>query len=339
MEEELNYATVVFKNGGSPQKVKAAGGTVAAGGAAAGGAAAAHSRHFVLLLVCLGILCVLLIACIGVIIYIFGVMKAQEAVAENVIHLEKENVIHLEKENHRLMMEKEILANEKEILANKTDLLTRDRDDLNRTLRVIMTFQNFQVNTFCPDKKCQPCRESWIPFQDHCYLFYEQPPRWKTWTQARTICQKYVSDLLVVDSLQEQEFINKHTKYYYTSDHAYWMGLLKNEDNMWIWIDGRNETLGFWIQERVKNSGAYAMTFPGHNATASWGPSWHGFQLKFICEHEALIRTPVKTGTKLLHILLLLVTAAFGIICVVLVSVAIVLRNESVRLSLLSTAL
>ncbi|XP_060938034.1 C-type lectin domain family 12 member B-like [Limanda limanda] len=297
MEEELNYASVVFKNGGSPQKendedstiystvksnVPAATVTIKA----AGGAAAAHSRDFVLLLVCLGILCVLLISCIGVIIYIFGVMKAQEAVAENVIHLEKENVIHLKKEIHQLMMEKEILG-------NKTEVLTRDRDDLNRTLGVIMTFQNFPVNKFCPDKKCKPCLESWIPFQDHCYLFWDQPAPWKTWTQARTFCRNNVADLVVVDSLQEQEFINKHTKCYFTNDHAYWMGLRKNEDNKWIWIDGRNETLGFWIQERVNNSGGYAMTFPGHNATASWGPSGDGFQLKFICEHEALIRTPV----------------------------------------------
>ncbi|XP_060936941.1 CD302 antigen-like [Limanda limanda] len=248
-------------------------------------------------------------------------MKAQEAVAENVIHLEKENVIHLKKEIHQLMMEKEILANE-------TEVLTRDRDDLNRTIGVIMTFQNFPIDTFCPDKKCKPCLESWIPFQDHCYLFYEQPPRWKTWTQARAFCQNTNADLVVVDSLQEQEFINKHTKFYWDSDHAYWIGL-QIEDNKWIWIDGRNETLGFWIQERVKNSGGYVMTFSGYNATASWGPAWHGYQNKFICEHEALIRTPVKRGKKLLHILLLLVTAAFGIICFVLVSVAIVLRTTS----------
>ncbi|XP_060936945.1 C-type lectin domain family 12 member B-like [Limanda limanda] len=241
-------------------------------------------------------------------------MKAQEAVAENVIQLEKEN--------YQLMMEKEILANE-------TDVLTRDRDDLNRTLGVIMTFKNVPVNKFCPDKTCQPCRESWIPFQDHCYLFYDQPPRWKTWTKARTICRNNVADLLVVDSLQEQEFINKHTKYYFDKNHAYWMGLRQNGDKKWIWLDGRNETLGYWIQERVKNTGSCAMTFPGHNATASRGPSGCIMENKLICEHEALIRTPVKTGTKLLHTLLLLVTAAFGIICIVLVSVAIVLRTTS----------
>ncbi|XP_034466011.1 C-type lectin domain family 4 member G-like [Hippoglossus hippoglossus] len=317
MEEELHYATVVFKNGGSPQKendedstiystikskvpaatvtIKAAGGAAggaaaggaaaggaaaggtAAGGTAAGGTAAAHSRHFVLLLVCLGILCVLLMACIGVIIYICGVMKAQEAVAENVIHLEKEN--------HQLMMEKQILENE-------TEVLTRDRDDLNRTLGVIMTFQNFPVNKFCPDKKCQPCRESWIPFQDHCYQFYEQSAPWKTWDQARTFCQNTDADLVVVDSLQEQEFINNHTKYYYDKHHGYWMGLRQNDDENWIWIDGRNETEGFWNQTKVDNDGRYAMTFPGHNATASWGPAECIMQNKFICEHEALIRTP-----------------------------------------------
>ncbi|XP_053288391.1 C-type lectin domain family 17, member A [Pleuronectes platessa] len=320
MEEDLNYATVVFKNGGSPQKendedstiystvkskvpaatgtIKAAGGTAAGGGAEAGGAAAgaaaggaaagggaeaggaaaAHSRHFVLLLVCLGILCVLLMACIGVIIYICGVMKAQEAVAENIIHLEKEN--------HQLVMEKEILANE-------TEVLTRDRDDLNRTLGVIMTFQDFPVNKFCPDKKCQPCRESWIPFQDHCYLFYERSDPWYEWEEARTFCQNRVADLVVVDSLQEQEFINNHTEYYYDYFHGYWMGLRQNEDNKWIWIDGRNETEGYWNQTKVHYDGKYAMTFPTHNVTASWGPARGTMKNKFICEHEALIRTPV----------------------------------------------
>ncbi|XP_034466010.1 C-type lectin domain family 4 member G-like isoform X2 [Hippoglossus hippoglossus] len=233
-------------------------------------------------------------ACIGVIIYICGVMKAQEAVAENVIHLEKEN--------HQLMMEKQILENEteenhqlmmaKQILENETEVLTRDRDDLNRTLGVIMTFQNFPVNKFCPDKKCQPCRESWIPFQDHCYQFYEQSAPWKTWDQARTFCQNTDADLVVVDSLQEQEFINNHTKYYYDKHHGYWMGLRQNDDENWIWIDGRNETEGFWNQTKVDNDGRYAMTFPGHNATASWGPARCIMQNKFICEHEALIRTP-----------------------------------------------
>ncbi|XP_060938053.1 C-type lectin domain family 1 member B-like [Limanda limanda] len=255
MEEENYYDTLVFKNGGSPQKENDEDSTiystvkskVPAATVTTGGAAAAHSRHFVLLLVCLGILCVLLIVCIRVIIYIFGVMKAHE----------------------------------------------EDRDDLNRTLRVIMMFQNFPVNAFCPQKKCKPCRESWIPFQDHCYLFYEQGSPWKTWTQARAFCQNTNADLVVVDSLQEQEFINKHTKFYHDIHHAYWMGLRQNEEKKWIWLDGRNETLGFWIQERVKNSGGYAMTYPGHNATASWGPAWDGFSNKFICEHEALIRTPV----------------------------------------------
>ena len=67
-----------------------------------------------------------------------AVSGAQKAVAEDIIHLEMEI--------HQLMMKKQILENE-------TEVLTRDRDDLNRTLGVIMTFQNFPVSKFCPDKR------------------------------------------------------------------------------------------------------------------------------------------------------------------------------------------
>lgn len=41
-----------------------------------------------------------------------------------------------------------------------------------------------------------------------------------------------------------QEFISNHTKYYYDRFHGYWLGLDKTNNKDWVWIDGRNDTLG-----------------------------------------------------------------------------------------------
>ncbi|XP_069393347.1 C-type lectin domain family 4 member G-like isoform X2 [Paralichthys olivaceus] len=329
MTEELHYATVVFKNSGPVPReneessiytsikrkvpattvVTAGGGAGGAAGGEAGGAAGgaagkgaagkgaarkgaagkgaagkgaagkgaagkgACSQTF-LLLACLGISLVLLMICIGAIIYICGAMEEQRAAAGEAL-----------RENQQLVMEKETLE-------NKTEELTSVTEDLNRTLGVIMSFPEFPVNKFCPNKKCEPCQESWIPFQDHCYLFYDEPPRWKTWDEAQTYCQDMASDLAVVDSLREQEFITNHTKFYYDKIHGYWLGLRQNADDHWVWINGRNETEGFWMRTG-ESHGLCALTIPGHEATASWAPAKCAMWNKFICEHESLIRTSV----------------------------------------------
>uniref|UniRef100_A0A3Q1BF29 C-type lectin domain-containing protein n=1 Tax=Amphiprion ocellaris TaxID=80972 RepID=A0A3Q1BF29_AMPOC len=128
------------------------------------------------------------------------------------------------------------------ILENKTAKLRRDRGDLNYTLGVILNFSSFPVTEYCPDKKCQPCRPNWIRFQEKCYLFYEEEHPWKTWEESRRYCQNETADLVVIDGLQEQEFIKNHTKFYFDRCHGYWFGLYE-KDKTWVWIDGHNDNL------------------------------------------------------------------------------------------------
>ncbi|KAG7216535.1 hypothetical protein INR49_002022, partial [Caranx melampygus] len=199
----------------------------------ADGEQAAHSRRFGLLAGCLGLLCVLLVACISAIIYISIKMNKEETNY-------KANLNSLTSDNHQLVMEKSLLEQESEELS-------RDRDDLNWTLSVILKFNNFPVNEFCPDKKCQPCQKGWIQFQDKCYLFYNRSP-WMTWQRSQNQCKSVAADLVVIDSQQEQEFIKKHIKSYYDRFHGYWIGLKQNDNQDWIWVDGHNDTLGLHLQ-------------------------------------------------------------------------------------------
>lgn len=52
-----------------------------------------------------------------------------------------------------LTAEYQRLAVEKEISDNKTEELRRERDNLNWTLEVILKFDNFPVNDYCPNKR------------------------------------------------------------------------------------------------------------------------------------------------------------------------------------------
>ncbi|XP_035485743.1 C-type lectin domain family 4 member A isoform X3 [Scophthalmus maximus] len=286
MEEELNYATVVFKNGGRPSEEKNEDSTiystvksrVPVTTVPADGEAPANFQHFRLLVVCLGILCVLLVASISAIVYICVVMNEQRAFAANLSHLKKEN---------------EQLVMERSILENRTEELTRVRDDLNWTLEVIMKFDSFPVTDFCPDKKCQPCQKGWILFQENCYLFYESVYYWRTWQDSQKFCQSKAANLVVIDSSQEQEFITNHSKFYYDMFHGYWFGLHQNAEEDWIWVDGRNDTVWYWMKEEFADSGQCAMIIPFVNPTANWDTVNCLMRNKFICESGVLIRTPV----------------------------------------------
>ncbi|XP_072249494.1 C-type lectin domain family 12 member B-like [Leuresthes tenuis] len=191
MEDEVNYSTVVFKKNQPPKENKEEEtvysevkrkepATVVSKDKAA---TRSHSR---LLLVCLGMLCVLLILGIAIIIYISVMMNEQQA------HLRKVTA-----DSERLIVEKRILE-------NRTEELSKDRDYHNRMLEVILKFDNFPVKDFCPDKKCQPCRKGWVQHQNKCYLFYNEDMPWKTWKDSRKSCKDIQSDLVVIDTFQEQ---------------------------------------------------------------------------------------------------------------------------------------
>ncbi|XP_074540308.1 CD209 antigen-like protein A [Halichoeres trimaculatus] len=263
---------------------------------ASNGEAAARS-HFPVLWVCLGILSVLLVLCISVIIYISVLMDKQKAnlkdLEEEIQQLTEKSVI--QEETERLITEKSVLKREMEqliternTLKKETERLSRAAENANHTMGVILKFKSFPVNKYCLEKKCQPCQKGWILFQKKCYLFYDENSPWKTWEQSQKLCQDTAADLVVVNSPQEQEFISQHIKYYFDKHHGYWLGLHKS-DEKWRWVDGRNDTLGYWMT--IGSSGPCGLILPQRNLTANWDPAQCHFENKFICESEALIKS------------------------------------------------
>uniref|UniRef100_A0A3Q2R0Y1 Dromaiocalcin-1-like n=1 Tax=Fundulus heteroclitus TaxID=8078 RepID=A0A3Q2R0Y1_FUNHE len=172
-----------------------------------------------------------------------------------------------------------------QICGNQTEVLPRD--DLAWMLEVILKFDNFPVSEYFVGKKCHPCQKGWIEFHTKCYLFLEGLI-YKTWEQSQQYCKNKAADLVTVDNLQEQEFLSNHSTYYYDDHHGYWLGLRK-VNNIWQWPDGRNDTLGYWMDQPFGGSGPYVLLMPGRPPTKSWDTSDAAFHNRLICEQEALI--------------------------------------------------
>ncbi|KAM8972469.1 hepatic lectin-like [Pelodytes ibericus] len=82
------------------------------------------------------------------------------------------------------------------------------------------------------------CGPEWTKFNGSCYFFSEKK---FNWMKARSLCLGMESDLVVIDSQMEQNFLGSKTK-----DNRYWIGLNDEEDEgVWSWVDGTNYTTSF----------------------------------------------------------------------------------------------
>ncbi|PIO25398.1 hypothetical protein AB205_0110130 [Aquarana catesbeiana] len=108
-----------------------------------------------------------------------------------------------------------------------------------------------EINDFnSKDKKCQ---DDWIQFENSCYYISKTK---FDWTEARTMCQKKESDLLVINSAKEQLFIAGKTNP--TSFKRFWLGLHDtDEEGLWKWVDETNYETSYksWTKGEPNNHG------------------------------------------------------------------------------------
>ncbi|XP_003965756.2 CD209 antigen-like protein 2 isoform X1 [Takifugu rubripes] len=178
-------------------------------------------------------------------------------------------------------------------LGRKTEEIARDRDQLNWTLGVILQYDVFLVNVHCPQRVCKPCEYGWIRFKSNCYLFEESTYyyNWRSWEGSRKKCNEMTADLVMIESLEEQEFINNYTKGYNDDAHGYWIGLSNNNINgTWMWINGSNFTVEYWQTQQPGYKVSCALTLPKAKPLANWGKAACDMRNRWICKKKALIK-------------------------------------------------
>ncbi|KAM4736474.1 CD209 antigen-like protein A [Anableps anableps] len=163
---------------------------------------------------------------------------------------------------------------------------------LNWTLDVILKYDDFPVTKHCPQKECKPCLDDWELFQSNCYLFtkYDYSYQLKTWEQSQDSCIKENAKLVVINSQEEQEFINTKMEKYNDNKHGYWIGLKKDTKETWVWVDGRNITVAFWSTEEPGNKLTCGLSNPHLNHLSNWAKVSCSMKNRWICETRALIR-------------------------------------------------
>ncbi|XP_036393707.1 CD209 antigen-like protein E [Megalops cyprinoides] len=170
--------------------------------------------------------------------------------------------------------------------------LTKVKDDLQRDYNLMLQKYPFldQYCTFVSQKSmCRPCPQRWKQFASKCYYFSTET---HNWMDSRSSCLKQGADLVIIESEEEQEFINKHT-----GEGLYWIGLNDSEtEGTWLWVDGSPLQKGFWQSGEPNNSYRPDRSDPADCVVnvrheKVWADtSCHLFWM-WICETEALLLT------------------------------------------------
>ncbi|XP_023286613.1 CD209 antigen-like protein E [Seriola lalandi dorsalis] len=120
-------------------------------------------------------------------------------------------------------------------------------------------------------KQKKTCPAGWRMFSGTCYLLSIQSASWE---KAREDCRARGADLVIIDSLKEQEFLTKDI-----IKQESWIGLTdRNHEKTWKWIDGTPLTLKFWQKGQPdKGNGSpkwgeedCAVIQPGMKADENW---------------------------------------------------------------------
>ncbi|XP_053183646.1 C-type lectin domain family 10 member A-like [Scomber japonicus] len=153
-----------------------------------------------------------------------------------------------------------------------------------RKIENCVTQQTFDA--YCPikdgNRQCKPCLEGWLQHQSNCYAIYNPDTAGqKTWEKARDDCRAKNSDLAVIVNEDEKRFISdKSWKTPGLTD--YWIGL-RYKDRKWKWIDGSDLDKKSWITGPYYNS---YCAISVHNQ--GWRSVWYGNKNGWICKKAAL---------------------------------------------------
>ncbi|XP_053335778.1 asialoglycoprotein receptor 1-like [Clarias gariepinus] len=197
--------------------------------------------------VCLGFLCVLLLAVITVLCIKHNNEMLQMQSSNDNMTTERDrllisnNIMTVERD--RLQSRYNIINNEKEQLWNQNTKLISERNQLQISYNALRSerdaLQNKLTNQVC-------CPVGWMWFSTSCYLVSSSI---NTWEQSRQNCRNAGADLVIINSREEQEYVSRLGK-------NVWIGLTDHlVEGQWKWVDNTPVITGYWGIGEPNNAG------------------------------------------------------------------------------------
>ncbi|XP_015997561.2 C-type lectin domain family 10 member A isoform X1 [Rousettus aegyptiacus] len=129
-------------------------------------------------------------------------------------------------------LEGKLEKEQQELKAGYSEMLLRVQQlakDLNSLNCQMATLKNNETQNTC-------CAVNWLEHEGSCYWFSRTG---KPWSEAEKYCQLENGHLVVINSREEQNFLEKHIRYSNT-----WIGLTDPE-GVWKWVDGTDYETNF----------------------------------------------------------------------------------------------
>ncbi|XP_031670490.1 C-type lectin domain family 4 member M-like [Oncorhynchus kisutch] len=256
---------------------------------------------------CLGLLCVLLLAgIIGLSVY-YGDIGHQLQSSYNILTKEIDQLQtsynNLTKERDQLQSSYNILTKERDQLQTSCNNLTKERDQLQSSYNNLtkerdklqssynnLTKDRDQLQTerdFLSRRSSnlkQTCPEGWQKFESSWYFLSTET---KTWKESREDCLERGADLVMINSDKEQEFLFKLKK-------TVWIGLTDSvTEATWRWVDGTPLTTPrYWSPHQPDNGDGkpeygeedYVQIRNNQSPLEAWYDISCGIKLGWICE-------------------------------------------------------
>ncbi|XP_047457223.1 CD209 antigen-like protein A [Mugil cephalus] len=178
------------------------------------------------------------------------------------------------------------MTEERNLLNANLSKMTEERDLLNANLKKIIEERDL-LNANLTKLQClfepnKVCREGWQMFSCSCYFLSGKSG---SWDKGSKDCRNKAADLVVIDSPEEQRFLEDFTK------GQTWIGLNdRDNEGIWKWVDGTPLTLNYWDTNQPDNGGGvpkYGEEDCAHiriHDLTSWNDISCASSLPWVCE-------------------------------------------------------
>ncbi|XP_055765945.1 C-type lectin domain family 4 member M-like isoform X1 [Salvelinus fontinalis] len=230
--------------------------------------------------VCLGLLCVLLLAgIIGLSVY-YVVIGHHNSTERGQLQTSYNA---LTEERGQLQTSYNALTEERDQLQSSYNSLTKERDQLQSSCNTLtkervqlQTERDFLNGRFTNLK--QTCPEGWQKFESSWYFLSIET---KTWKESREDCLERGADLVIINSREEQTFL-------FNLQMRAWIGLDDSvTEGTWKWVDGTPLTTGYWRAGQPDDSGqedCAEIYYGQDDPVQTWNDDKCGTNHNWICE-------------------------------------------------------